>query len=141
MSITIYIYIYVAQQKMCETNNGISPELITLRVESPAHSAPDLTLIDLPGIARIAIEDQPADICEQIKDIIMEHVENENTVILCVVSANLDAAVNESIQIAKQVDSEGKRTFGMIQSETFLSDSHRFINRSYYETRYRRRRK
>ena len=99
------------------TSKAISSELITLRVESPADTAPDLTLIDLPGIARIAIEDQPKDICQQIKRIIMQHVQNENTVILCVIAANLDAAVNESIHIAKQVDSKGKRTFGMIPFE------------------------
>ena len=119
---------------MCGTRKGISSELITLRVESPAETAPDLTLIDLPGIARIAIEDQPEDISQQIQDIIMKHIENKNTVILCVVSAHLDAAVNESIQIAKQVDPEGKRTIGMVPFKIFLFVNRSFVNRGYYKT-------
>lgn len=42
---------------MCE-------KLITLEVESPG--IPDLTLIDLPGIARVAMDDQPRDLPEQV---------------------------------------------------------------------------
>lgn len=44
---------------------GISHELITLEVSSP--HAPDLTLIDLPGITRVAVGNQPADIGWQVR--------------------------------------------------------------------------
>uniref|UniRef100_UPI00358F0E6D interferon-induced GTP-binding protein Mx-like n=1 Tax=Myxine glutinosa TaxID=7769 RepID=UPI00358F0E6D len=49
-----------AQRMLAGFQKGISEELITLEVESS--STPDLTLIDLPGIARVAVEGQPPDI-------------------------------------------------------------------------------
>lgn len=50
---------------MTDGDVGISDELITLEVTSP--SVPDLTLIDLPGIARVAVEGQPVDIGQQVE--------------------------------------------------------------------------
>lgn len=43
---------------------GISDKLISLEVTST--NVPDLTLIDLPGITRIAVKDQPENIAEQV---------------------------------------------------------------------------
>lgn len=43
---------------------GISQDLISLEIASP--DVPDLTLIDLPGITRVAVKDQPEDIGEQV---------------------------------------------------------------------------
>ena len=45
---------------------GISNKLINLEISSP--EVPDLTLIDLPGIARVAVGNQPLDIGDQVKD-------------------------------------------------------------------------
>lgn len=50
---------------MAGTGGAISAELISLEIWSP--DVPDLTLIDLPGIARVAVGDQPKDIGEQVK--------------------------------------------------------------------------
>ena len=44
---------------------GISDKLISLDVSSP--NVPDLTLIDLPGITRVAVGNQPADIGRQVR--------------------------------------------------------------------------
>lgn len=46
---------------------GISDDLISLLIASP--DVPDLTLIDLPGIARVAVNGQPEDIGEQVPSI------------------------------------------------------------------------
>lgn len=43
---------------------GISDDLISLEIASP--DVPDLTLIDLPGIARVAVKGQPENIGEQV---------------------------------------------------------------------------
>ncbi|KTF86207.1 hypothetical protein cypCar_00029512 [Cyprinus carpio] len=58
------------EKKICEAQNemagagvGISDELISLQITSA--SVPDLTLIDLPGIARVAVKGQPEDIGDQ----------------------------------------------------------------------------
>ena len=55
--------------------SGIVPDLISLKVTKP--DAPDLTLIDLPGIVRNPIGDQPKDIEQQIRGLINKHIEGE----------------------------------------------------------------
>ncbi len=53
-----------AQNEVAGKGVGISDELITLQVMSP--DVCDLTLIDLPGIARVPLKGQPEDIGEQV---------------------------------------------------------------------------
>ncbi len=58
-------YVFVtAQNEVAGKGVGISDELITLQVMSP--DVCDLTLIDLPGIARVPLKGQPEDIGEQV---------------------------------------------------------------------------
>lgn len=90
----------------------ISPEPIYLTVYSP--NVVDLTLVDLPGIARVAIGNQPKDIEYQIKSMIMDYIKPQNSIILAVTPANVDIATSDSIQMAKYVDPEGIRTIGVL---------------------------
>lgn len=53
-----------AQNEMAGVGVGISDDLISLEIASP--EVPDLTLIDLPGIARVAVKGQPENIGEQV---------------------------------------------------------------------------
>jgi len=48
----------------------------------------NLTLIDLPGIARNPVGDQPEDIDKQITDMIMSYIKHENCLILAVSAGN-----------------------------------------------------
>lgn len=57
-----------AQVEITGNESGISDDLISLVIASP--DVPDLTLIDLPGIARVAVDGQPEDIGEQVPSII-----------------------------------------------------------------------
>ena len=50
----------------------------------------NLTLIDLPGITRVAIGDQPADIEKLIRNMIMRFISQKNSIILAVTAANTD---------------------------------------------------
>ncbi|KAL0978541.1 hypothetical protein UPYG_G00171880 [Umbra pygmaea] len=52
-----------AQDHMAGPGVGICDDLISLEIGSP--DVPDLTLIDLPGIARVAVKGQPENIGEQ----------------------------------------------------------------------------
>ncbi|CAB1317267.1 unnamed protein product, partial [Coregonus sp. 'balchen'] len=61
-------------------NKGISPVPINLRVYSP--HVLNLTLIDLPGITKVPVGDQPADIEQQIRDMIMQFICRESCLIL-----------------------------------------------------------
>ena len=61
---------------------------ITLTVSRP--DLPDLTLVDLPGIVRVPIGDQPSDIYDQISEVIRQYIEPEESIILNVLSAQVD---------------------------------------------------
>ncbi|CAB4063518.1 DNM1L [Lepeophtheirus salmonis] len=74
----------------------------------------NLTLVDLPGITKVPIGDQPEDIENQIKELIQDYISNPNSIILAISPANTDIATSESIKFAKDVDPTGARTLAVI---------------------------
>uniref|UniRef100_A0A9J7Y594 Dynamin-2 n=1 Tax=Cyprinus carpio carpio TaxID=630221 RepID=A0A9J7Y594_CYPCA len=94
------------------SNKGISPVPINLRVYSP--HVLNLTLIDLPGMTKVAVGDQPPDIEHQIRDMIMQFITRESCLILAVTPANTDLANSDALKVAKEVDPQGLRTIGVI---------------------------
>ncbi|XP_050166013.1 dynamin-2 [Myiozetetes cayanensis] len=94
------------------TNKGISPVPINLRVYSP--HVLNLTLIDLPGITKVPVGDQPQDIEFQIRDMILQFISRESSLILAVTPANMDLANSDALKMAKEVDPQGLRTIGVI---------------------------
>ena len=74
----------------------------------------NITLIDLPGMTKIAVGDQPADIEQQIKDMLMQFITKETCLILAVTPANTDLATSDALNLAKQVDPDGLRTIGVL---------------------------
>uniref|UniRef100_A0A8C1VPY4 Uncharacterized protein n=1 Tax=Cyprinus carpio TaxID=7962 RepID=A0A8C1VPY4_CYPCA len=101
-----------AQDEMAGPGVGISNELISLQIISA--SVPDLTLIDLPGIARVAVKGQPENIGDQIKRLIRQFVTKQETINLVVVPCNVDIATTEALQMAQEEDPEGERTLGIL---------------------------
>ncbi|CAM5079267.1 unnamed protein product [Eretmochelys imbricata] len=101
-----------AQDAMAGEGVGISQELISLEISSP--NVPDLTLIDLPGIARVAVGNQPQDIGEQIKKLIKKFIAKQETINLVVVPSNVDIATTEALKMAQEVDPDGERTLGIL---------------------------
>nr|XP_054600355.1 dynamin-1a isoform X8 [Nothobranchius furzeri] len=93
-------------------NKGISPVPINLRVYSP--HVLNLTLVDLPGMTKVPVGDQPADIEFQIREMLMQFVTKENCLMLAVSPANSDLANSDALKIAKEVDPQGMRTIGVI---------------------------
>ena len=67
-----------------------------------------ITLIDLPGLTKIPVGDQPADIEQQIKDMLMQFITKETCLILAVTPANTDLATSDALNLAKQVDPDGE---------------------------------
>uniref|UniRef100_A0A674JHV4 MX dynamin like GTPase 1 n=1 Tax=Terrapene triunguis TaxID=2587831 RepID=A0A674JHV4_9SAUR len=101
-----------AQDAMAGKGVGISQELISLEISSP--NVPDLTLIDLPGIARVAVGNQPKDIGNQIINLIKKYICKQQTINLVVVPSNVDIATTEALKMAKEVDPKGERTLGIL---------------------------
>lgn len=64
----------------------------------------NLTLIDLPGLTKVPVGDQPADIESQIKGMIFQFITKENCLILAVTPANTDLANSDALKLAKEVD-------------------------------------
>ncbi|KAH8104289.1 dynamin protein dnm1 [Phellopilus nigrolimitatus] len=93
-------------------NKGISKLPISLRIYSP--TVLDLTLVDLPGLTKVPVGDQPSDIEKQIRGLVQEYIGKENCVILSVSPANVDLANSESLKLARQVDPQGRRTIGVL---------------------------
>ncbi|XP_045526965.1 dynamin-1-like protein isoform X3 [Pieris brassicae] len=98
--------------RMAGNNKGICPEPINLKIYST--KVVNLTLVDLPGITKVPIGDQPEDIENQIRNLIFKHIANPNSIILAVTAANTDMATSEAIKMAKDVDPDGRRTLAVV---------------------------
>ncbi|XP_055545952.1 dynamin-1-like protein [Wyeomyia smithii] len=98
--------------RMAGNNKGICPEPISLKIYST--KVVNLTLVDLPGITKVPVGDQPEDIEAQIKDLLIQYIENPNSIILAVTAANTDMATSESLKMAKEVDPDGRRTLAVL---------------------------
>ncbi|KIJ21042.1 hypothetical protein PAXINDRAFT_160431 [Paxillus involutus ATCC 200175] len=95
-------------------NKGISKLPISLRIYSP--NVLDLTLVDLPGLTKIPVGDQPSDIERQIRNLVTEYISKPNSVILAVSPANVDLANSDSLKLARSVDPQGRRTLGFFKN-------------------------
>ncbi|KAK9757726.1 hypothetical protein RND81_01G182500 [Saponaria officinalis] len=90
----------------------ISPVPIQLSIYSP--HVVNLTLIDLPGLTKVAIEGQPESIVEDIENMVRTYVDKPNCIILAISPANQDIATSDAMKLAKEVDPSGDRTFGVL---------------------------
>jgi dynamin 1-like protein len=75
-----------------------------------------MTLVDLPGITRVPVGDQPADIEERVRKMVHDYIKAPAAIILAVTAANSDLSNSDAIQMARQVDPEGLRTIGTVPS-------------------------
>ncbi|KAM1078865.1 hypothetical protein ACFX2B_013486 [Malus domestica] len=104
---------------------GISNTPLTLLVKK--NGVPDLTMVDLPGITRVPVQGQPENIYDQIKDMIMQYIKPEESIILRpslgvsntkpalnVLSASVDFATCESIRMSQSVDKTGEKTLALV---------------------------
>ncbi|XP_041111393.1 dynamin-1-like protein isoform X1 [Polyodon spathula] len=99
-------------ERISGNNKGISAEPIHLKIFSP--HVVNLTLVDLPGITKVPVGDQPKDIEIQIRDLILRYISNPNSIILAVTAANTDMATSEALKVAREVDPDGRRTLAVI---------------------------
>lgn len=104
----------IVRQTELETGKGvaISPRPINLRIHSP--NVLTLTLVDLPGLTKVPVGDQPKDIERLIRDMVYKYISRPNAVILAVTAANTDLANSDGLKLAREVDPEGLRTIGVL---------------------------
>ncbi|KAI4302854.1 hypothetical protein MLD38_038553 [Melastoma candidum] len=90
----------------------ISPVPIHLSIYSP--NVVNLTLIDLPGLTKVAVEGQPESIVQDIETMVRSYVDKPNCIILAISPANQDIATSDAIKLAREADPSGDRTFGVL---------------------------
>jgi dynamin 1-like protein len=90
----------------------VSPIPIYLTIYSPV--VPNLTLVDMPGLTKVAIEGQPASIVQDLEDMCKQYIKGDNAIILAVSPANADLATSDALRLAKDVDPLGERTIGVL---------------------------
>lgn len=93
-------------------SKAISGVPIHLSIYSP--EVVNLTLIDLPGLTKVAIEGQPESISQDIETMVRSYIEKPNCIILAISPANQDLATSDAIKISREVDPKGERTFGVL---------------------------
>jgi hypothetical protein len=90
----------------------VTDQPINLKVWSP--NVLNLTLVDLPGLTKIAVEDQPPDIADQIERMVNLYISPDNAIILAITPATQDLANSDSLIAARRVDPLGNRTIGVL---------------------------
>ncbi|QDZ25484.1 dynamin-related GTPase [Chloropicon primus] len=94
------------------SGKAVSPDPIHLTIHSP--DVPNLTLVDMPGLTKIATEGQPKSIVKDIEDMARAYIKGENAIILAVSPANADMATSDGLRLAREVDPAGERTIGVL---------------------------
>eukprot|EP00468_Gymnochlora_sp_CCMP2014_P008960 CAMPEP_0167761964 /NCGR_PEP_ID=MMETSP0110_2-20121227/12479_1 /TAXON_ID=629695 /ORGANISM="Gymnochlora sp., Strain CCMP2014" /LENGTH=639 /DNA_ID=CAMNT_0007648735 /DNA_START=54 /DNA_END=1973 /DNA_ORIENTATION=+ len=99
-------------ERISGSNCGISSDPINLKIYSP--TVLDLTLVDLPGITKVPVGDQPKDIETRIRNMAIRYISNKNSIMVAVSPANTDMANSESLKLARDIDPDGHRTLGVL---------------------------
>jgi replication fork clamp-binding protein CrfC len=93
-------------------NKGVVKQPINLKIYSP--TVVNLTLVDLPGLTKVPVGEQPKDISIRIQEMVLEYISKPSSLILAVTPANTDIANSDALKIAQQVDPDGQRTIGVL---------------------------
>jgi dynamin 1-like protein len=65
--------------------------------------------VDLPGLTKVPVGDQPSDIEARIRTMIMSYIKVPTCLILAVTPANSDLANSDALQMAGTADPDGAR--------------------------------
>lgn len=92
----------------------------TLRVELSGPDQPHLTMVDLPGLFRAGNKDQSVENAKTVRKMVKSYMRRPRSIILAVVSAKSDAALQEVTEMARELDPKGERTLGLITKPDLL---------------------
>ncbi|ORY57502.1 P-loop containing nucleoside triphosphate hydrolase protein [Pseudomassariella vexata] len=99
-----------------------------LRIELSGPDQPHLTIVDLPGLFRAGNREQSSEDAAVVRSLVRSYMKNRRSIILAVVSAKNDFALQEVTRYAREIDPQGQRTMGLITKPDALdvgSDSER----------------
>lgn len=106
-----------------KAGSGFSSDILRIEISGPTR--PHLTVIDLPGLIHGKNDDEDdEDVEEVVSELVESYMRRPRTIILAVVSAMNDRALQAVLKRVKAVDPEGKRTMGLItKPDTLPKDS------------------
>ena len=107
-------------KSVCGENKNITANPLTINIFS--QTCPNLTIIDLPGIVKVPVGDQPKNIEEITKEITLNYIKDPYTIILCALDANQDITTSDGLYLAKQVDYLGERTLGVLTKVDLMDE-------------------
>ncbi|KAE8320142.1 P-loop containing nucleoside triphosphate hydrolase protein [Aspergillus transmontanensis] len=103
-----------------------------LRVEVSGPDRPHLTIVDLPGLIHSETKLQSAADVALVQDVVQSYMKEPRSIILAVVSAKNDFANKIVLRLAREADSSGHRTLGVItKPDTLVEGSeseHQFVS-------------
>ncbi|KAK8054613.1 P-loop containing nucleoside triphosphate hydrolase protein [Apiospora phragmitis] len=100
-----------------------------LRVEVSGPTQPHLTIVDLPGLFLAGNKDQSEADAKLVESLVLSYMRKPRSIILAVVSAKSDFALQQVTRHARVLDPQGIRTLGLVTKPDTLdegSDSERF---------------
>lgn len=71
-------------------------------------------------MTKVPVGDQPADIEQQIRDMLYQFITKDNCLILAVTPANTDLANSDALKISREVDPQGKSNVHQPQINTYV---------------------
>lgn len=111
------------QQKMDEvarTDIGITAEPVVVKIF--VREGITISMIDMPGLTKIALQGQNSNFPALIEDINKTYIQNPNSIILAISPANVDVANSDALRLAKDFDPEGIRTIGVFTKMDLIED-------------------
>lgn len=93
-----------------------------LRVELCGANQPNLTLVDLPGIFWAGDKSQSDDDAQLVQSMVKSYMEKSRSIILAVISAKSDLAMQVITKLAREIDPAGLRTLGIITKPDLLHE-------------------
>ncbi|OBR03058.1 Dynamin family protein [Colletotrichum higginsianum IMI 349063] len=85
-----------------------------LHIEIRGPSQPHLTMVDLPGLFRAGNQDQSLEDATIVREMVCRYMARPRSIILAVVSAKSDFALQEVTELARKIDPRGIRTLGLV---------------------------
>lgn len=94
-----------------------------LKIEICGPDEDYLTVIDVPGIVRDAIEGiTTKNDIELVCNMVKGYIRNNRTIILAVLPSNVDIATQEILSLAKEYDKAGERTLGVFTKPDLVTE-------------------
>jgi hypothetical protein len=97
-----------------------SEDVLKVEINGPQEDL--LTIIDVPGIFRVAGDGTTKADMEMVNNLVRKYIKDERTIILAVLPSNVDIATQEILQLAEEFDKNGERTLGILTKPDLVTE-------------------